>query len=284
MTAERPDPTPLPPEGPDDDDSDAAALAEDDSDWQVQEDGDESSLDAGEAAALDRPGADPLEASLGGDELPELTESMHLLLEAQKGDEQALNDLLARYHDRIQRIIRVKMSYRLRRCVETIDIVQDAFAKAARAIDTLELRSTASILQWLARIAENQMHDVYRRHYGLKRDKRREVRMASGGRDKDDSHPGVTVAARVKEPGDVAATEELRALVDEGVSKLPDDYREVIMLRTYYGVSWEWVAQQMGRPGADAARQLHRRARIRLSRLLRDKLPDLPEIGGKGGD
>ncbi len=42
--------------------------------------------------------------------------------------------------------------------------------------------------------------------------------------------------------------------------------------RKTYGGSWEFVAKQLGRPGADAARQLHRRARIRLGRRLRKKM------------
>lgn len=217
---------------------------------------------------------DPLLASVRPDELPDVTESMRLLDLVQQGDEAALNDLLRRYEDRLKRIVRIRLSAKLRRCVETVDIVQETFQSAIKHIGDLEMRSTASIMQWLSRIAENQMHDVHRRFYGQKRDRTREVRLADGGRLADDSSPGFVAATNEVTPDEQVATDEIRKIVDDAVAELPDDYREVIMLRTYYGGSWEFVAQQIGRPNADAARQLHRRARIRLSRIMQGRLPE----------
>ena len=224
---------------------------------------------------------DPLLASVSPDELPDLTESMRLLREAQDGNDLALDELFRRYEARLSRIVRIKMSAKLRRCVETVDVVQETYRAALRRINDLELRSTASILQWLAKIAENQMLDTHRRFYGLKRDKQREVRLGDGGRGDGDSSSsgGVVPAAKQPTPAEQVASDELRDIVDAAVAELPDDYREVIMLRTYYGGSWEWVAEQLGRPGGDAARQLHRRARMRLSRLLMDRLPDGGGLG-----
>jgi len=219
---------------------------------------------------------DPLLASVAGDELPDLTESMVLLRQAQDGNEVALDELFRRYQSRLARIVRIRMSAKLRRCVETVDVVQDTYRAALKRIDDLELRSTASIMQWLAKIAENQMLDTHRRFYGQKRDKGREVRLGEGARDDGSSTTGrgVVPPSDQATPAELAETAELRRLVDDAVAELPDDYREVIMLRTYYGGSWDWVAEQIGRPGGDAARQLHRRARMRLSRLLMDRMPD----------
>lgn len=217
---------------------------------------------------------DDLLASVSPDELPDVTESMRLLEQAQGGDDQALNDLLSRYEERLKRIVRIRLSARLRRCVETVDIVQETFQSALKHINNLEMRSTASIMQWLSRIAENQMHDVHRRFYGQKRDRTREVRISDGGRMDDESTRGVVPPSGSVPPDELAAQDEIRKIVDDAVAELPDDYREVIMLRTYYGGSWEFVAEQIGRPNADAARQLHRRARIRLSRIMQGRLPE----------
>jgi len=225
----------------------------------------------------DAPGDDSLLASVSPDDLPDLTESMHLLRAAQDGDELALDELFRRYEARLSRIVRIGLSARLRRVVETVDVVQETYRAALRRIGDLELRSTASILQWLAKIAQNQMLDTHRRFYGLKRDRTREVRLGSGARGENESSsagPGAVPASPTQTPADLAAQSELRQIVDQAVSELPDDYREVIMLRTYYGGSWEWVAEQIGRPGSDAARQLHRRARMKLSRILMERLPD----------
>jgi RNA polymerase sigma-70 factor (ECF subfamily) len=239
-----------------------------------------------EPASADSPSSDgsaddPLLASVAGDQLPDFTESMHLLVRAQDGDDLALDELFRRYEARLSRIVRIGMSARLRRCVETVDVVQETYRAALRRINDLELRSTASILQWLAKIAENQMLDTHRRFYGLKRDKQREVRLGDGARGDGETNTsgGVVPADKQPTPAEQVASDELRRIVDDAVAELPDDYREVIMLRTYYGGAWDWVAEQMGRPGGDAARQLHRRARMKLSRILMDRMPDGGGLG-----
>ncbi len=215
---------------------------------------------------------DPLSVSLAGDALPDLTESMRLVQAAQGGDMQALDDLLRRYEDRITRIVRIRLSAKLRRVVESVDVVQETYRLAFQNIEKLELRSTASILQWLARIAENHMIDVHRFHYGLKRDKQREVNI-EGPRNLSGVHLGdASPADKGLTPIEMAERAEIKQLVDEAVAQLPDDDREVILLRSYHGGTWEFCAQQLGRPTAEATRQLHRRARMRLAKLLREKL------------
>ena len=119
-----------------------------------------------------------------------------------------MNELIQRYEPRLRRIVRIKLSYRLRRVVESVDIVQDTFRAASEHIEDLELRSTASILQWLSRIAENRMLDTHRHFYGLKRDKTREVRMADP-RGEDDAE--TDAAPEETEDGDEAPAP--RALV-----------------------------------------------------------------------
>lgn len=218
---------------------------------------------------------DPLLSSVAAHDLPDVTESMRLVEEAQGGNREALNELLRRYEPRLSRIVRIRLSSKLRRVVDTVDIIQETYRSAFGKIDSLELRSTASILQWLSRIAENQMIDTHRHFYGAKRDRTREVPLQGGGRSGDSStdSPGFLPASPDASPADAVSQKELHAIVDEAVAELPDDYREVIMLRTYLGGSWEFVTQEMGRPNAEATRQLHRRARIRLSRLVRSKIP-----------
>jgi RNA polymerase sigma-70 factor (ECF subfamily) len=153
-----------------------------------------------------------------------------------------------------------------------MDIVQETFVSAFGHIDKLEVRGTASILQWLSRIAENQMHDTYRRHYGLKRDKSREIGLATGVPGDEERELAVPALTDEMTPDHRAEKREMEQIVDEAVAELPEDYREVIILRTYYGGSWDFVTTQMGRPNVDATRQLFRRARIRLGRLVRQRL------------
>jgi RNA polymerase sigma-70 factor (ECF subfamily) len=214
---------------------------------------------------------DQLSDSLKDAPLPDFTESMRLAEAAKTGDRQALDDLLRRYEPRLRRIVRIRLNARLRRCLESVDIIQETYTSAFQAIERLELRSTASILQWLARIAENHMIDAYRRHYGTKRNRDRE-----GGGDPEWGDAGKEWGAQPHQPlspDKEVAKQEILAMVDNAVSQLPDEEREVVLLRSYHGGSWAYVAKQMGRPSEDAARQLHRRARMRLARLLDGRLP-----------
>ncbi len=206
--------------------------------------------------------------------LPDPTESLRLLGEAQNGDRRALEELLDRYQDRIRRIVRIRLSVDLRTRMESMDIVQETLAAAFQHIEDLQPRSTASILQWLSRIAENRIRDAWRSHFAEKRDPRREIDIdgliAMGG------GPGSDAGT----PDEAAARHELEAVVDQAMTELSEDSREVILLRTYQGGSWEFVAQQLGRPGADAARQLFRRARVQLGRIVRRKLQEAQDAAG----
>ncbi len=198
--------------------------------------------------------------------LPDPTESLRLLDEAQNGNRKALEDLLQRYQDRLRRIVRIRLSVDLRSRMESMDIVQETMSAAFQHIGDLQPRSTASIIQWLSRIAENRIRDAWRSHFAEKRDPRREVNIdalvSSGG------GPGSGTGT----PDERAALNELEKLVDEAMTELNEDAREVILLRTYQGGSWDFVARQMGRPGADAARQLYRRARVQLARLVKRRM------------
>ena len=219
------------------------------------------------------PDDDPLLSSLAPDGLPDLTESMRLVHEAQGGNRAALEALLERYQDRVLRIVRIRISRALRRHLESTDIVQETLRKAAENLGDLELRSTASILQWLSRIAENQMLDSHRRLHAAKRDKGREVPLLDSREAAEGLGTPPPPSGQLP-PDELAARAELARIVDECVAELPDDYREVIMLRTYCGGSWEFVAQQMDKDSAEAVRQLHRRARIRLARRLQERMGD----------
>jgi RNA polymerase sigma-70 factor (ECF subfamily) len=191
--------------------------------------------------------------------------SIELLTEAQAGDRNALNELLKRYEERLRRVVRVRLDARLRRSLDSSDVVQETFAAALSGIPTMRALDRGAILAWLTRIAENELIDLRRRAGARKRDRSSEVPLDEGA------------VARKGAPGpaDLSATAELMDRVDAAVAELPQDWRDVIVLRTYLGASWQDCARQLGCPSADAARQLHRRATVALARLVdpEGKLP-----------
>ena len=60
---------------------------------------------------------------------------------------------------------------------------------------------------------------------------------------------------------------------DACVEELSAPQREVVLLRDYTGGGWDFVGEQMNRT-PEAARELYRRAQVKLSRMLAARFPN----------
>jgi DNA-directed RNA polymerase specialized sigma24 family protein len=79
---------------------------------------------------------------------------------------------------------------------------------------------------------------------------------------------GLDPACDGRQPEDQAVVEEQRRIVEECIADLPEDYRELIVLRDYVGASWETIAAETGRPSPDAARMKHATAMVELAKRV----------------
>ena len=195
----------------------------------------------------------------------DLTLTLDLVRHAKEGDAEALNRLFTRYYERVRRIVRLRLGSKLRSRVDSSDILQETFSAAVVAFDRFEVRDEGSFINWLSRIAEHQVLAAADRHGAQKRDPAREIPLAAS----DGSGPiGIDPTATGLTPGDEAAKAELILLIERRLSELPEAYREVILLRNYAGMSWDDVARETGRPSPDAARMMHAKAVVELSRSV----------------
>ena len=188
-----------------------------------------------------------------------LGRTYYLVRRAQAGEEGSLDELVTRYHDRVLRIVRARLGPRLRARLDSDDICQETFAAAIQTFDRFEMRSEASLIHWLARIAETAIQRQAE-HHGA--EKRRAVEQSLDG---SQDHPLVTDS---RGPASRAADEEERERLEDAVAALPEAYREVIVLRDFAGMSWRQVADEMERPSEDAARVLYGRAIAALDKHL----------------
>lgn len=196
---------------------------------------------------------------------PALAESLDLLRRGQQGDRAALDALVTRYHDRVRRIVSIRMGAQFRGLLDSLDLAQDTWVAALRALPDFEPRGHGSIIRWLARIAENQVLDAADRVHAARRDRRREQAAGEGTLEALPPAPGPT-------PSEDASRRELRAAYDACVAELPEAWREVVLLRDYALLDWPEIGEQLGRPGARAAQELYRRAQLRLGETLRRRL------------
>ena len=183
------------------------------------------------------------------------TETTALLKEAREGSAEALDDLFARYGARLLSVIRLRLGPSLRGRLESRDILQDCFLKAFERLDQFEGSERASLMGWLARIAENEIRDQAEFHGRQRRDARREVPL--------DDAPGGLVHRVRSVSSRVALGQQTRHL-ERALERLEEAHREVIVLRKLQEMSWREVGERMGRTD-DASRMLFARAMAALT-------------------
>ncbi|MEM8711624.1 MAG: sigma-70 family RNA polymerase sigma factor [Planctomycetota bacterium] len=219
----------------------------------------------------DQDEADPLEQSFDG--RPDTAGVLPMARRAQEGDVEALNQLFAHFQEPLRRIVRLRLGTRLRQAsqMDSMDFVQNTFAKAHTKIADFELRHESGIIAWLAKIAERQISDANTHANASKRDHSRLSRLDDllGFQDQSfDPESDETL------PEGKVWREELNVIVDECVEDLREEYREVILLRDYAGADWVTIADEIGAPTVGAAQTKHVRARAALSVKLARRFPD----------
>jgi len=192
--------------------------------------------------------------------------TLQLVRRAQGGDRSALQPLFDRYYEPVRRIVRLRLGSALRSRLDSGDIVQETFLSALAGFDRFEVRDEASLLQWLAVLAENRIRDAADFHAAGKRDAAREVRLSVPGRS---GSIGLDPAATGLSPAAGVARDEQVHALEEALAGLPEAERELVVLRDYVGMSWEEVAERTGRPSAAAARMAHGKVLLALGARLR---------------
>lgn len=200
----------------------------------------------------------------------DVTQSLDLVLRAQEGDAHALNRLIERYYGRVRRIVRLRLGSKLRESVDSEDILQETFFAAVRAFENFEMREEASLINWLSRLAERQIIAAADYHGAKKRDHGRNVSLTQTNVPTQSVRVPIDHMDETTLPIEKLANHEETELVESCLDRLPEEYRELILLRNYAGASWESVAEETNRPSAAAARMMHARAVIELGKLLRE--------------
>jgi RNA polymerase sigma-70 factor, ECF subfamily len=177
-----------------------------------------------------------------------------LLDRARRGDEHDLGRLLTLYRNYLTILATTQLDGRLRRRVSPSDLVQEAMLGAYRDFGKFRGNSERELLAWLRQILINCLHHAYDAHIQAgRRDVRREVSLDDMNRALDRSVVRLAHVLADQGPSPSAPTREREravAIADQ-LGKLRPDDRDVIVLRNLQGLSFEEVAERMGRkPGA----------------------------------
>ncbi|MGQ0637492.1 MAG: sigma-70 family RNA polymerase sigma factor [Planctomycetaceae bacterium] len=196
-------------------------------------------------------------------------DTTELLVQARAGSEHDRGVLLERYRNYLELLARVELGRRLQRKVDTADVVQETFLEAHRNFHRFRGASESEFIGWLREILGSRIADLVRRYVGTKgRDVRRE-RPLSVDFDQSSRVLDRGMVALNSTPSQQVIRREQGLLLAEALARLPDNYREVLVLRHLEELTFPQVAERMDRT-LNSVKKLWVRAVALLRRSLRD--------------
>jgi RNA polymerase sigma-70 factor (ECF subfamily) len=174
---------------------------------------------------------------------------------------------LERYHALLRvRARQLHFDPRLKPRFDSSDLVQETFLKAHKNLHQFRGRTEAELVKWLQEILTHVLADQIRRAKTGKRnlnlEKSLETIVAeSSGRLE------AFLAADQSSPSQQVERRELLLRAAEALESLPEDQRDVVMLRDLMNLPVAQIAQQLGRTEKSVAGLLLR-GRLKLRQLL----------------
>ncbi|MCB1687300.1 MAG: RNA polymerase sigma factor RpoE [Halioglobus sp.] len=158
-----------------------------------------------------------------------------LVARVQKGDSRAFDLLVLKYQHKIFGLI----GRYVRDADEVQDVAQEAFIKAYKALPNF--RGDSAFYTWLYRIAintaKNHLVSRSRRPPGSDIELDDAEYLENGGSLRE-----------IENPENALFAAELKAVVENAISALPEDLRTAITLREFEGLSYEDIADIMDCP------------------------------------
>jgi RNA polymerase sigma-70 factor (ECF subfamily) len=195
------------------------------------------------------------------------TDPEHLLAAARGGGPDALGRLLEPYRNYLRLLARLEIGRHLQGKLDASDVVQETFLEAHRHFGQFRGTSEPQFTHWLRQILAGKMANTLRHHLGTQaRDACREQASAL---DLERSSEMLVrgLLAPVSSPSQQASRREQAVLVADALERLPGDYRDVLLLRHWEGLTFAAAAARLGRT-EDAVEKLWLRALARLRREM----------------
>ena len=189
-----------------------------------------------------------------------------LLLEARSSGD-VLGSLLELYRNYLSLLARIEIGRRLQGKLDASDLVQETFLEAHRNFARFQGTGEPQFVRWLRQILAAKVANLVRHYFGTQgRDVRLEQELAV---DLDNSSRllGQELADSLTSPSQQAVQREQAVLLADALGRLPEHYREVIILRHLEGLTFPEVALRMGRT-QDSVEHLWVRALAHLRQVF----------------
>jgi RNA polymerase sigma-70 factor (ECF subfamily) len=185
------------------------------------------------------------------------------LAAARAGAREVLGELLDLCRGYLLLVAQQELNADLRGKGGASDLVQETFLEAQRDFAQFQGTSETELLAWLRRLLLNNLANFSRRFRATgKRAIAREVGLEGAG---SGPHLVDGLVAGNSTPSSLVTAQEQTEILRGALERLPDDYRQVILLRYHEERSFEDIAGLMQR-SANAVRKLWLRAIDRLQK------------------
>lgn len=197
----------------------------------------------------------------------ELEKTIALVQSARAGSRGALEKLFTRYLPRVERIVSLRLGWRLSQFSTVEDIAQEVLLKAFQGLERFEETSEGSFLNWLSRCVECEVVDQSRRQAAQKRGGGKVARFGDLG---SEVLLSSIFAGSSPTPSQVVQAKDTEAALEVALLALPRHHREAIVLRNLCGMEYEEIAKALGLGREDTARKACSRALKALEKQLQD--------------
>jgi RNA polymerase sigma factor (sigma-70 family) len=183
-----------------------------------------------------------------------LADTTYQLLERAKGgDGEALDVLFARHIPILRRWASGRLPRWVRDIADTQDLVQETVLQAFKRVEAFEPRGDGALQAYLRQALMNRIRNEFR-HKGRR----------PSFQDLDEQAPGDHTS-----PLEAAIRQEQLDRYDVALSRLSEQERDLIVARVEVGLTYEELAEALGKPSWNAARMATARALLRLAEELK---------------
>ncbi len=197
-------------------------------------------------------------------------ENLHfeeMLERARFGDSGMLGELLDNYRNYLLFLARLQIDPRICGKLDVSDIVQETFLEAYQAFPKFRGTSEISFLAWLRQILASTLATSVRYYLGTKQ---RDIRLEREIYVKVDQSSMFwnQLVSNISTPSLKVSRQEMETQLATAMGKLPDHYRTVLRLRHSENLSFQEIADEMGRT-VDSVQKIWVRALAQLRDLVK---------------
>ncbi len=201
------------------------------------------------------------------------SDELNALLErAGEGESRALGELFARFHERLLRVVSLRMDRRLSGRVDPADIVQESFVTATARFQEYRLDpQPMPFYLWLRFLTVQKLMEIHRAHFEVQaRDVTREVSLRAGPfADSSSALIAERLMANQTSPSQAALRLEIQQRLEQALRSMDPMDQEIITLRNFEQLTNTEVAQVLA-ISESAASNRYIRALKRLRVVLDD--------------